>query len=584
MPGKIAAFCLLLCTFLQSQNLQVIDVSPTLHSTQVSSSEQVFVRFNASVNVAELLSHITVYGFIRGMYQVSITNNLSQTEFTIIPIIPFQVGEKINVIMHSEIKGLNGESFYGFQWSFYIQPTTPTAPVFSSPIIGPNINSDIGSVLIPYDFESNPYTNLAAISNQIQSIDNDGAGNFSIAQQISGNTGFNPDIGITDFNRDGFGDFIAGTGIFEQLSANTFQLEVPLTDYSHEAHDFNRDGLSDLLVSSILTSDNLYALGILYQDSSNTFQQLDTLLTDSLIIDAIAGDFNNDGISDIAYITQIFAAPGGPRGNNSVRILYLDAQGDTLDWVIYNADEYPFWGFPSQISHADFNNDGFTDLFVGSNADDVILLNDPNSFFQLDSVIFLAGGDAFHWTSLADVNADGRIDLLFCERVSFEFSGGCGFLLNTTHGFTTHPVIEFRAGVAPNFVAGSDFDGDGAIDIAALWSDGLRIYLNEGLVGIFPDAQHGLGNFHITQNYPNPFNPTTRVEYSVRSNNSLESTIFDIQGRVVKRFAIAGTQNEQGKFEWDGTDETGKRVASGVYFWRFSNTYYAKTIKVILNK
>jgi hypothetical protein len=74
--------------------------------------------------------------------------------------------------------------------------------------------------------------------------------------------------------------------------------------------------------------------------------------------------------------------------------------------------------------------------------------------------------------------------------------------------------------------------------------------------------------YQLEQNYPNPFNPATSIRFSVPEAGPVQLRVYDITGRLV-RILIAGAQ-DAGRFvlTWDGTDEAGRRVASGVYFYR----------------
>jgi hypothetical protein len=91
------------------------------------------------------------------------------------------------------------------------------------------------------------------------------------------------------------------------------------------------------------------------------------------------------------------------------------------------------------------------------------------------------------------------------------------------------------------------------------------------------------GYFTLQQNYPNPFNPTTTIEYKVHKAGQIILSVFNIRGQTVKiladREVYAGFQ---GTAVWDGTDMWGKKVASGVYFYRIQQKNFIKTHKMML--
>jgi DNA-binding transcriptional regulator YhcF (GntR family) len=86
------------------------------------------------------------------------------------------------------------------------------------------------------------------------------------------------------------------------------------------------------------------------------------------------------------------------------------------------------------------------------------------------------------------------------------------------------------------------------------------------------------------QSYPNPFNPETEISYTLTENSNVSVTIFNIQGQKVKRlvneYQPAGTR----KVVWDGRDENGEGVASGIYFYRIEAGSHTVTNRMVLLK
>jgi len=85
--------------------------------------------------------------------------------------------------------------------------------------------------------------------------------------------------------------------------------------------------------------------------------------------------------------------------------------------------------------------------------------------------------------------------------------------------------------------------------------------------------------FHLAQNYPNPFNPQTTIEYSLQKSDLVKLAIYDNQGQLVKHLVNEYQNPNSYSITWDGTNENGKLVSSGLYFYtlRAGN-------KVILSK
>jgi hypothetical protein len=74
----------------------------------------------------------------------------------------------------------------------------------------------------------------------------------------------------------------------------------------------------------------------------------------------------------------------------------------------------------------------------------------------------------------------------------------------------------------------------------------------------------------LDQNSPNPFHPLTWIRYTIPSAGSVQLSIFDASGRIVRRIqrehAVPGFQ----RMLWDGRDEAGGRLPAGVYFCRIA--------------
>ena len=103
-----------------------------------------------------------------------------------------------------------------------------------------------------------------------------------------------------------------------------------------------------------------------------------------------------------------------------------------------------------------------------------------------------------------------------------------------------------------------------------------------------PDKASISGNlpeiFFLGQNYPNPFNLETRIEYGLPEDAYVKLTIYDILGRKVKvlvdEFQSAGVRNVY----WEGKNDRGEEVGSGIYFYRIQTGSFTKTAKMSLLK
>lgn len=114
--------------------------------------------------------------------------------------------------------------------------------------------------------------------------------------------------------------------------------------------------------------------------------------------------------------------------------------------------------------------------------------------------------------------------------------------------------------------------------------------LRESIVSSFPTAEkHSLNKeipegFELLQNYPNPFNPQTEIAYTLPEGSNVKLEIYNVLGQKVKvladEYQSAGTK----KVVWDGRNENGEKVSSGIYFYRLDAGNYVQTKKMSLLK
>ena len=93
----------------------------------------------------------------------------------------------------------------------------------------------------------------------------------------------------------------------------------------------------------------------------------------------------------------------------------------------------------------------------------------------------------------------------------------------------------------------------------------------------------------LLANYPNPFNPETWIPYRLAEDAFVTLTIYDLSGRLVRTLEVghriaAAYENRSKAIYWDGRNEVGEQVASGVYFYNLSTRNYSATRKMLVVK
>jgi hypothetical protein len=96
------------------------------------------------------------------------------------------------------------------------------------------------------------------------------------------------------------------------------------------------------------------------------------------------------------------------------------------------------------------------------------------------------------------------------------------------------------------------------------------------------DAAVLIQALHLFQNQPNPFSPETRIEFDLPHSGHVELKVYAVSGRLVRTLVegrrAAGTHSVR----WDGRDDAGRKVSSGVYFCNLSADGISESRKMIL--
>ena len=87
--------------------------------------------------------------------------------------------------------------------------------------------------------------------------------------------------------------------------------------------------------------------------------------------------------------------------------------------------------------------------------------------------------------------------------------------------------------------------------------------------------------YALRQNYPNPFNPSTTIEYDIPESAEVTLTVYNALGQVVRTLYRGKQQAGRYRIIWDGRDEHGGRVASGIYFYQLKAGAFSKVRKMI---
>jgi parallel beta-helix repeat protein len=117
----------------------------------------------------------------------------------------------------------------------------------------------------------------------------------------------------------------------------------------------------------------------------------------------------------------------------------------------------------------------------------------------------------------------------------------------------------------------------------SVWSAVWR-FLPGSTVDVKSDRNPLPWQFTLDQNYPNPFNPSTVIEYTLPRAGNVTISIYNLLGQVVRKLVDEPQAAGNHQVTWDGNDDSGVSMSSGVYFYRLEAGYLLATKKMVLVK
>ncbi|MDD3633569.1 MAG: T9SS type A sorting domain-containing protein, partial [Candidatus Cloacimonetes bacterium] len=110
--------------------------------------------------------------------------------------------------------------------------------------------------------------------------------------------------------------------------------------------------------------------------------------------------------------------------------------------------------------------------------------------------------------------------------------------------------------------------------------DSLRIFTDTDVNDpIHPDI-----TFSLAQNYPNPFNPLTYITFSLPKEETAFLGIYNVKGQLVKTLINGIMNSGTHRVQWNGLDDAGNSVSSGIYFYTLQSGNKSITHKMLLIK
>ena len=412
-----------------AQPLSVMSVRAESSAVGISKSADtsVMFEFDKPVDPATVDSlSISAFGRWSGMATGTISFEDSNKRLVFNPDKPFSAGESVTVVLSNDVKGSDGSEVRsaGYTYQFWTD-TTPMEKAEFVPL-------ESLSTLLPTETKSVPYGGIAT------DLNNDGWLDITTANE-----------GTNDLRV--FLNKADGTGTFSPVLTPT--VPVGIIPSPSEPADFNRDGNADIVVINTGGSGVSFLLG----NGDGTFAPQQLIHLDGFPWGVTVLDADGDGDTDVVATTS--SAKG------DLALLVNDGDGVFGSPTFLNSGV----SSPQSVMAGDMNNDGISDLVAAGFDDDDetirVLLGDGSGSFTAQTAQ-VSGGRAYQMV-LGDLNGDGFMDVTTANRGDVDsgavfFGDGAGGLsqpdiYNLTDlgdGGNTDPVATDLG----------DMDGDGDLD------------------------------------------------------------------------------------------------------------------------
>jgi hypothetical protein len=175
---------------------------------------------------------------------------------------------------------------------------------------------------------------------------------------------------------------------------------------------------------------------------------------------------------------------------------------------------------------------------------------------------------------------NGEVVYKYTGRRSFESYYTDRIDVNIKKGENTLLVKEYHKYSDYDFTLNiCEPESDSRYDGNRVW--GLKFKTESSNVSAVTEEELTVpSSLKLYNNYPNPFNGITQIRFSLNEAQNVSLSIFDINGRLIKQLHSGIRQAGEHKLSWDGKDQKGISVASGIYIYRLSTEKSSFTKKL----
>ncbi len=448
--------------------LQVVTLSPARHAIAPATSA-VSVTFDRALQTASITAaSLRVFGRTSGPAAGAISFSNADKTVTLTPTRAFAAGETVLVNLADSIVAADASPLRaaGYAYAFVAQ-AQPAAMVFEPIDVMSN--------------RTNPGTGTRIYGAMAADLDDDGFVDLTTVNEDSA------DLRV-------FMNRADGSGLFDPFL--TPPRTIGFESSPNEPGDFDNDGRIDIAVSS--SGDG--RVDIVLGNGNGTFDAPQSIPTGNEPHGIAVLDVDGDADLDVA---------NSVRSGDVVALTLNNGSGVFAAATSFDSGGDGEYG----LAAADMNNDGISDLIVGAqDSEDIVVLLGTGAGTFNPGLVQSAGGQVWQLVT-GDVNGDGNMDV----TTSNAFSNTGSILIGNGNG-TLDPPVTYAA---PGHVVATDLgdlDGDGDLDwvLSGFTGAAWRLFTNDGS-----------GVFTATQNFPASSNPSCAVLTDLDNDGDLDMALTD---------------------------------------------------------
>jgi len=271
---------------------------------------------------------------------------------------------------------------------------------------------------------------------------------------------------------------------------------------------------------------------------------------------------------------------------------------DSTSWADITQHVFTF-----SVKVSDLDNDGIQEIAVCGcygypydNPCAFLRIYDAELNFEMEKKYFEAQGTMANYLSISDLEDDNQFEIVvggrkyvrdtcYAQLKVFDYDGSSISLEETEEWILNGDTRIF-------YVTTADVDSDNLVEVITGGIAEDNLGKSNAEITIWSSPGGGIGEsekllIHTTpillQSYPNPFCSSTSIRYSIAKSGQVKLKIYNVAGQLVKTLVNGEQKAGTYKIKWDGKDEEGRLLPSGIYFVELKvDDKFTKTKKLLL--